>query len=134
MPVRGCPPACLSVSPPRWCTGSPRLPGAVSPPRSSFQILRAGLTVKVHQRVNVRVLELIDNAAMHVSNWKATGCRQLIPRTSSTYLEVQAQAISQAALADASCRTAQITLICGRQGPYPSAWQSCRSVSYGARG
>ncbi len=27
-----------------------------------FQIPRAGLTVKVHQRVNVRVLELIDNA------------------------------------------------------------------------
>ena len=28
-----------------------------------FQIPRAGLTVKVHQRVNVRVLELIDNAS-----------------------------------------------------------------------
>ena len=28
---------------------------------------------------------------------------------------MQAQAISRAALADASCRTAQITLICGRQ-------------------
>jgi hypothetical protein len=27
-----------------------------------FQIPRTGLTVKVHQRVNVRVLELIDNA------------------------------------------------------------------------
>jgi hypothetical protein len=28
-----------------------------------FQIPRAGLTVKVHQRVNVRVLELIENAS-----------------------------------------------------------------------
>jgi hypothetical protein len=28
-----------------------------------FQIPRAGLSVKVHQRVNVRVLELIDNAS-----------------------------------------------------------------------
>jgi hypothetical protein len=28
-----------------------------------FQIPRAGLTVKVHQRVNVRVLELIDGAS-----------------------------------------------------------------------
>ena len=28
-----------------------------------FQIPRTGLTVKVHQRVNVRVLELIDNAS-----------------------------------------------------------------------
>jgi hypothetical protein len=28
-----------------------------------FQIPRAGLTVNVHQRVNVRVLELIDNAS-----------------------------------------------------------------------
>jgi len=28
-----------------------------------FQIPRAGLTVKVHQRVNVRVLELIDNTS-----------------------------------------------------------------------
>lgn len=28
-----------------------------------FQIPRAGLTVKVHQRVNVRVLELIDNSS-----------------------------------------------------------------------
>jgi hypothetical protein len=28
-----------------------------------FQIPRSGLTVKVHQRVNVRVLELIDNAS-----------------------------------------------------------------------
>ena len=28
-----------------------------------FQIPRAGMTVKVHQRVNVRVLELIDNAS-----------------------------------------------------------------------
>jgi hypothetical protein len=28
-----------------------------------FQVPRAGLTVKVHQRVNVRVLELIDNAS-----------------------------------------------------------------------
>jgi hypothetical protein len=28
-----------------------------------FQIPRAGLTVKVHQRVNVRVLELIDDAS-----------------------------------------------------------------------
>jgi hypothetical protein len=28
-----------------------------------FQIPRAGLTVRVHQRVNVRVLELIDNAS-----------------------------------------------------------------------
>jgi hypothetical protein len=27
-----------------------------------FQVPRAGLTVKVHQRMNVRVLELIDNA------------------------------------------------------------------------
>ena len=28
-----------------------------------FQIPRASLTVRVHQRVNVRVLELIDNAS-----------------------------------------------------------------------
>jgi hypothetical protein len=28
-----------------------------------FQVPRAGLSVKVHQRVNVRVLELIDNAS-----------------------------------------------------------------------
>jgi len=28
-----------------------------------FQVPRAGLTVRVHQRVNVRVLELIDNAS-----------------------------------------------------------------------
>ena len=28
-----------------------------------FQVPRAGLTVKVHQRVNVRVLELIENAS-----------------------------------------------------------------------
>jgi hypothetical protein len=28
-----------------------------------FQVPRAGLTVKVHQRVNVRVLELIDNSS-----------------------------------------------------------------------
>jgi len=28
-----------------------------------FQVPRAGLTVKVHQRMNVRVLELIDNAS-----------------------------------------------------------------------
>jgi hypothetical protein len=28
-----------------------------------FRVPRAGLTVKVHQRVNVRVLELIDNAS-----------------------------------------------------------------------
>jgi len=28
-----------------------------------FQILRSGLTANVHQRVNVRVLELIDNAS-----------------------------------------------------------------------
>ena len=28
-----------------------------------FQVPRAGLTIKVHQRVNVRVLELIENAS-----------------------------------------------------------------------
>ena len=28
-----------------------------------FQVRRAGLTIKVHQRVNVRVLELIENAS-----------------------------------------------------------------------
>ena len=28
-----------------------------------FQVPRAGLTVRVHQRVNVRILELIDNAS-----------------------------------------------------------------------
>lgn len=35
-----------------------------SPPRGlAFQVAREGLTVKVHQRVNVRVLELIEDAS-----------------------------------------------------------------------
>jgi hypothetical protein len=33
------------------------------PTALAFQVPRAGLTVKVHQRVNVRVLELIDEAS-----------------------------------------------------------------------
>jgi hypothetical protein len=33
------------------------------PTELAFQVPRAGLTVKVHQRVNVRVLELIDDAS-----------------------------------------------------------------------
>jgi hypothetical protein len=33
------------------------------PSQVVFQVPRAGLTVKVHQRVNVRVLELIDEAS-----------------------------------------------------------------------
>ena len=37
-----------------------------------FQVPRAGLTAKVHQRVNVRVLELIDTDS---GSRRATGCR-----------------------------------------------------------
>ena len=33
------------------------------PTALAFQVPRAGLTAKVHQRVNVRVLELIDDAS-----------------------------------------------------------------------
>lgn len=33
------------------------------PSALAFQLPRAGITAKVHQRVNVRVLELIDNAS-----------------------------------------------------------------------
>ena len=33
------------------------------PTARAFQVPRAGLTVKVHQRVNVRILELIDEAS-----------------------------------------------------------------------
>ena len=33
------------------------------PKALAFQVPRAGLTIKVHQRVNVRVLELIDEAS-----------------------------------------------------------------------
>ena len=33
------------------------------PTALAFQVARAGLTVKVHQRVNVRVLELIDESS-----------------------------------------------------------------------
>jgi hypothetical protein len=35
MPAQACPPACWSVSPPRWCTGSAQPPGTASPPRWS---------------------------------------------------------------------------------------------------
>lgn len=34
------------------------------PSRLAFQLPRRGITAKVHQRVNVRVLELIDNASV----------------------------------------------------------------------
>jgi hypothetical protein len=34
-----------------------------APTALAFQLPRAGLTAKVHQRVNVRVLELIDDAS-----------------------------------------------------------------------
>ena len=44
------------------------------PTALAFQVPRAGLTVKVHQRVNVRVLELIDSPAAPGSSSRATGC------------------------------------------------------------
>jgi hypothetical protein len=76
-----------------------------------FQIPRAGLTVKVHQRVNVRVLELIDNASD--ARIELEGNR--LPLTHSKdvihILGSAGQGISRAALADASCHTAQITLM-----------------------
>jgi hypothetical protein len=36
--------------------------GHDEPTALAFEVPRAGLTAKVHRRVNVRVLELIDNA------------------------------------------------------------------------
>ena len=41
-----------------------------------FQVPRAGLTISVHQRVNVRVLELIDKTtAARIESSRATGCQ-----------------------------------------------------------
>jgi hypothetical protein len=37
--------------------------GFAAPTALVFQVARAGLTAKVHQRVNVRILELIDSAS-----------------------------------------------------------------------
>jgi hypothetical protein len=49
--------------------GQPNYSGFVAPTQHSepttlvFQVPRAGLTVKVHERVNVRILELIETAS-----------------------------------------------------------------------
>jgi hypothetical protein len=46
-----------------------------------FQVPRAGLTVKVHQRVNVRVLELIHEDSSSRIELEGNRCRSLTPKT-----------------------------------------------------
>ena len=49
-----------------------------------FRLDRSDVTAEVHQRVNVRVLELIDGATGSRWSSKATACRSPTARTSST--------------------------------------------------
>jgi len=45
------------------------------PDEPVFALPRSAVTAKVHQRVNVRVLELIRDDTAPESSWRATGSR-----------------------------------------------------------
>ena len=51
------------------------------PKALAFRLPRAGLEAKVHQRVNVRILELIDTRAAPASSSRASAFRSRTPRT-----------------------------------------------------
>ena len=71
----GLPAKMLVGSPPRPSMASLRPPDTPRPTALAFQVPRASLTAKVHRRVNVRVLELIEDGGDHVSSSRATDCR-----------------------------------------------------------
>jgi hypothetical protein len=73
-----------------------------------FQVPRAGLTVKVHQRMNVRVLELIDNASDARIELEGNRLPVTHSKDVSTYLAVQAQAMTRPAPADPLRRSGRL--------------------------